>query len=50
MAFRTFDHHRISAHSGSTAYSSMRSDSMNVDSTLFLPSNRSSMVRIINLF
>jgi hypothetical protein len=40
--------HRISAQSGSTAYGSMRSDSMNVESGLFLPSNHSSMV--CNLF
>ena len=45
VSFRTSQQHRISAHSGSTAYSSMRSDSMNVESTLFLPpSNHSSMV------
>ena len=44
VAFRTNHCHRISAHSASTAYSSMRSDSMNVESTLFLPSNHSSMV------
>lgn len=45
VAFRTNKCHRISAHSASTAYSSMRSDSMNVESALFLPSNHSSMVR-----
>lgn len=44
VSFRSSHHHRISAHSGSTAYSSMRSDSMNVESALFLPSNHSSMV------
>lgn len=44
VAFRTNHCHRISAHSASTAYSSMRSDSMNVESALFLPSNHSSMV------
>ncbi|CAF5092106.1 unnamed protein product, partial [Rotaria sp. Silwood1] len=43
VAFRSVHNHRISAHSGSTAYSSMKSDSMNVDSGLFLPSNHSSM-------
>ncbi|CAF3167906.1 unnamed protein product [Rotaria socialis] len=45
VAFRSIHHHhRMSAQSGSTAYSSMRSDSMNVDSALFLPSNHSSMM------
>lgn len=39
--FRTFPHHRISAQSGSTAYSSMRSESMNME----YPSNHSSFVR-----
>jgi len=49
VSFRpSHHHHRISAQSGSTAYSSMRSDSMNVESALFLPSNHSSMV--CNLF
>ncbi|CAF1197151.1 unnamed protein product [Rotaria sordida] len=46
VAFRSVYNHRISAHSGSTAYSSMRSDSMNVDSALFLPSNHSSMISL----
>jgi hypothetical protein len=46
VSFRPSHHHRISAQSGSTAYSSMRSDSMNVESALFLPSNHSSMVCI----
>lgn len=43
VSFRP-SHHRISAQSGSTAYSSMRSDSINVESALFVPSNHSSMV------
>ncbi|CAF3898690.1 unnamed protein product [Rotaria sp. Silwood1] len=46
VAFRSVHNHRISAHSGSTAYSSMKSDSMNVDSGLFLPSNHSSMISL----
>ncbi|CAF1383742.1 unnamed protein product [Rotaria magnacalcarata] len=46
VAFRSIHHHRMSAQSGSTAYSSMRSDSMNVDSALFLPSNHSSMISL----
>lgn len=52
VAFRSTHHyhHRVSAQSGSTAYSSMRSDSMNVDSALFLPSNHSSMVCIFFYF
>ncbi len=45
VAFRS-SHHRISAQSGSTAYSSMRSDSMNVESGLFIPINHSSLVCI----
>ena len=46
VAFRSFHQHqhRISAQSGSTAYGSMRSDSMNIESALFLPSNHSSLV------
>lgn len=44
VSYRSSHHHRISAQSGSTAYGSMRSDSMNVESGLFLPSNHSSMV------
>jgi hypothetical protein len=46
VSFRPSHHQRISAQSGSTAYGSMRSDSMNVESALFLPSNHSSMVCI----
>jgi hypothetical protein len=50
VSFRPSNHHRISAQSGSTAYSSMRSDSMNVESALFLPSNHSSMVCNLSTF
>ncbi|CAF1212159.1 unnamed protein product [Adineta steineri] len=47
VAFRpSHPHHRISAQSNSTAYGSMRSDSMNIESSLFLPSNHSSMISL----
>ncbi|CAF3790778.1 unnamed protein product [Adineta steineri] len=48
VAFRSsHPHHRISAQSNSTAYGSMRSDSMNIESSLFLPSNHSSMMSLV---
>ncbi|CAF0889151.1 unnamed protein product [Adineta ricciae] len=46
VAFRSIQNHRISAQSGSTAYGSMRSDSMNIESPLLLPSNHSSMISL----
>ncbi|UJR22774.1 hypothetical protein I4U23_025806 [Adineta vaga] len=46
VAFRSIQHHRISAQSNSTAYGSMRSDSMNIESPLLLPSNHSSMISV----